>query len=138
MGLEYLFFNTALRDRFVAFAAARDIAATMRQDAIAGFVVELPDSLADAQIAGIEAEYALIMDEQMLLAESDAEWVSHHAVGIRVTLADGSMRAIRIPPAIARRLFEHFSSDEIHEIASAIAHSVENPVDGPICRKPSK
>jgi len=138
MGLEYLFFNTALRDRFVAFAAARDIASTTRQDAIAGFVVELPDSLADAQMAGIDAEYELIMGEQMLLAESDAEWVSHHAVGIRVTLADGSTRAIRIPPAIARRLFEHFSSDEIHEIASAIAHSVENPVDGPICRKPSK
>lgn len=138
MGLEYLFFNTALRDRFVAFAAARDITSTTRQDAIAGFVVELPDTLADAQIAGIDAEYELIMDEQMLLAESDAELISHHAVGIRVTLADGSTRAIRIPPAIARRLFEHFSSDEIHEIASAIAHSVENPVDGPICRKPSK
>lgn len=78
------------------------------------------------------------MDEQMLLAESGAELVSHPAVGIRVTLADGSTRAIRIPPAIARRLFEHFSCDEIHEIASAIAHRVENPVDGPICRKPSK
>jgi hypothetical protein len=135
---EYMFFDEALRDRFVKFAAGHGIAATVRKDEIAGFAVALPDGLADELQDAVDAEYESIMDEQMLLAESDDELVSHHAAGLTVTLADGTTRAIRIPPAIARRLLEHFTTAEIHEIASAIAQSVENPIDGPICRKPAK
>jgi len=138
MGFEYMFFDEALRDRFVAFASARGIASTVRQDEIAGFVVELPDGLDDELQEAVEAEYDSIMDEQMLLAESDAELVSHHVAGVTVTLADGTTRAVRIPPPIARRLFEHFTPGEVHEIATAIAQSVENPIDGPLCRKPSE
>jgi hypothetical protein len=137
MSFEYMFFDEALRDRFVAFARERGIASTVRQDEIAGSVVELPDGLDDEQQDALEAEYDAIMDEQMLRAESDAELVSHHAAGTTVTLADGTTRMVRIPPPIARRLFEHFTSGEIHEIVTAIAQSVENPIDGPICRKPS-
>lgn len=136
MGFEYMFFDEALRDRFVAFASGHGITTTVRPDEIAGFVVELPDGLADNLQDTIEAEYDAIMDEQMLLAESDSDLVSHHATGVTVTLEDGTTRAVRIPPPIARRLFEHFTAGEIHEIASAIAQSVENPIDGPLCRKP--
>ena len=135
MGFEYMFFNEALRDRFVAFASERGIASTVRKDRIEGFVVELPDGLADELQDAVEAEYDSIMDEQMLLAESDEELVSHHVAGVTVTLADGTTRVVRIPPPIARRLFEHFTPGEVHEIATAIAQSVENPIDGPICRK---
>ena len=137
MGLEYMFFDEALRDRFVTFASGHGIASTVRPDEIAGFVVTLPDGLADELQDVLEAEYESIMDAQMLLAESDAELVSHHAAGTTVTLTDGTTRLVRIPPPIARRLFEHFTSGEIHEIVTAIAQSVENPIDGPICRKPS-
>ena len=137
MGFEYMFFDEALRDRFMAFASAHGIASTMRQDEIAGFVVVLPDELDDELQDAVEAEYESIMDEQMLLAESDEELVSHHVAGVTVTLADGTTRVVRIPPPIARRLFEHFTPEEVHEIATAIAQSVENPIDGPICRKPS-
>lgn len=138
MSFEYMFFNEALRDRFVAFATGNGIASTVRQDEIDGFVVELPDDLDDALEETIEAEYDSLMEEQMLLAESDANLISHHVAGVNVTLSDGTTRAVRIPPPIARRLFEHFSPGEVHEIATAIAESVENPVDGPLCRKPSK
>lgn len=135
MGLEYMFFDTALRDRFVAFASALGIPSSVRQDNIAGFVVELPDSLDDAQQEALEAEYEAIMDTQMLAAESDAELVNHHAAGVMVTLSDGTTRSVRIPPAIARRLFAHFSAEEIHEIASALAQAIENPSDLPLCKK---
>ncbi len=138
MSFEYMFFNEALRDRFVAFATGNGIASTVRQDEIDGFVVELPDDLDDALEETIEAEYDSLMEEQMLLAESDADLISHHVAGVNVTLSDGTTRAVRISPPIARRLFEHFSPGEVHEIATAIAESVENPVDGPLCRKPSK
>lgn len=136
MGLEYMFFDAALRDRFMKFAAGHGIASTMRPDTIAGFVVELPDGLAAERQEAVEAEYESIMHEQMLRAEADAELVGHHAAGVTVTLADGTTRSVRIPPPIARRLLEHFTSGEVHEIASAIAQGLENPVDGPLCRKP--
>ena len=135
MGFEYMFFDAALRDRFVDFASARGIASTVRQDVIAGFVVDLPDGLADELQDAFEVEYDSIMDEQRLLAESDAELVSHHAAGVTVTLADGTTRAIRLPPPIARRLLEHFTPEEVHEIATAIAQGIDNPVDEPLCRK---
>ena len=135
MGFEYMFFDEALRNRFVAFASERGIASTVRKDRMEGFVVELPDGLADDLQDAVEAEYESIMDAQMLLAESDTELVSHHVAGVTVALADGTTRLVRIPPPIARRLFEHFTPEEVHEIATAIAQSVENPVDGPICRK---
>lgn len=138
MGFEYMFFSAALRDRFMAFVAEHGIASTMRQDEIAGFVVELPDGLDDDLQNTIDDAYDSIMDEQMLLAEADEELVSHHAFGITVTLEDGSTRAVRIPPAVARRLLEHFTPDEVHEIATAIVQSAENPIDGPICHKPPK
>ena len=137
MGFEYMFFDEVLRDRFVVFVSARGIASTVRKDRMEGYVVELPDGLADELQDAVEAEYESIMDEQMLLAESDAELVSHHVAGVTVTLTDGTTRTVRIPPPIARRLFEHFTPEEVHEIATAIAQSVENPIDGPICRKPS-
>ena len=138
MDSEYMFFDEALRDRFMNFVAARGIASTVRKDEIAGFVVALPDGLDDALEEAIEAEYESIMDEQMLLAESDEDLVSHAVAGVTVTLADGTTRSVRIPPPIARRLFEHFTPEEVHEIATAIAQSVENPIDGPLCRKPPK
>lgn len=136
MGLDYMFFNEALRDRFVAFVTGHGISSTVREDVIDGFVVELPDALNDDLQDTVEAEYDSIMDAQMLLAESDTDLISHVVAGVTVTLADGTTRAIRIPPPIARRLFEHFTPEEVHEIATAIAESVENPIDGPLCRKP--
>lgn len=138
MGFEYMFFDEALRDRFVAFAAGLDISSAARNDVIAGFVVELQEGLADELQDALDAEYESIMDEQMRLAESDEDLVRHQAVGVTVTLADGTTRSVRIPPAIARRLLEYFTPGEAHEIATAIAQSVENPIDGPLCRKPSE
>lgn len=135
MNCEYMFFDDALRDRFVAFVTAHGIASTVRKDEIAGFVVALPDDLDDALEEAVENEYESIMDIQMLLAESDEDLVSHAVAGMTVTLADGSTRDIRIPPPIARRLFEHFTPTEVHEIATAIAQSIENPIDGPLCHK---
>lgn len=135
MGFEYVFFDETLRDRFVRFATGHGIASAVRKDGIEGFVVELPDGLADALQEAVDAEYESLMDEQMLLAESNEEWVGNRVAGVTVALADGSSRVVRLPAPVARRLFEHFAPEEVHEIVSAIAQSLENPIDGPLCRK---
>jgi len=132
---EYIFFDEALRDRFVRFLTDRGIASHSRADEIEGSVVALPDDLADEVMDAIEDEYGLLMDEQMALAEAREGWVTHQAVGISVTLADGQSRQVRLPPDIARRLLEHFTAEETHELVTAIARSLENPKDGPLCHK---
>ncbi|MCP5297295.1 MAG: hypothetical protein KIT42_08715 [Rhodocyclaceae bacterium] len=135
MSFDYVFFNEMLRDRFVDFASGQGVASTVRKDEIEGYVVELPDGLADAMQEAIDDEYESLMDEQMLLAEADGEMVSNRVASVTVEMADGSRRSVRLPAPIARLLFERFSSEEVHGIVSAIAQSLENPIDGPLCRK---
>lgn len=133
--MEYAFFDNGLRDRFLHFLAEHEIAAEVRVDEIAGTVVTFSDEVPDALLDAIEAEYESLMDEQMALAYADPALVTHHAVGVTVTLADGGSRQVRLPPDIARQLLEHFSVEEVHALVTAIAHSLDNPVDAPLCKK---
>lgn len=71
----------------------------------------------------------------MLRAEARPDWVNHQVAGVRFTRADGSAGTVRLPAAVARPLMERFTVEEAHALLSAIAHSLENPVDGPLCRK---
>ncbi len=135
MSIEYIFFNEALCNRFVDFISARGIESEARQDEIDGFVVELPEDIDDVLSDTIEAEYDALMKEQMALAEEDEEWATRQVMGVTVTLSDGESRDIRIQGAIGRKLTERFTPEEIHELVTAVAESVINPVEGPLCRK---
>ncbi|MEP7181784.1 MAG: hypothetical protein ABI886_06335 [Betaproteobacteria bacterium] len=135
MSTDYSLFDEAMRDRFVEFVSATGVASEIRQDPMGGFVVALPEDLADAVLERIEAEYATLMNEQMVDAESKEGWVTHRVAGVTVTLADGRPCVVRLSGAIARRLFEHFTPEEVTALVSAIVQSVDNPVDAPLCRK---
>ncbi|MDD5249389.1 MAG: hypothetical protein PHY45_10410 [Rhodocyclaceae bacterium] len=135
MATEFIFFDAGLRDRFIQFAAARGIVGGVRADAIEGDVVELPDELGDEVAAALEIEYESLMDEQMALVEANEDADAPDVLGVDVTLPDGSACTVRLPPALARRLFDVFAPAEIHELVGAIAASVANPTTGPLCRK---
>jgi hypothetical protein len=134
-GTEYIFFDADLRDRFVQALSARSLACTTRDDVIAGFVVALGTEPDDDTLDEIEDEYDALMNEQMLRAESRPDWVSHRVAGVPITLSDGSPCTVRLPPAVARKLLENFSTEDVREIVTAIAHSLENPIDGPLCKR---
>ncbi len=133
--MEYTFFNDELRERFMQIAAGMGVASQVREDKMEGSIVELSDGLPDEQLSSLETEYEALMDEQMLLAESEEGWVTHQVMGVKVTLADGQPCDIRLQGEMARRLAEHFSPQEIYELVHAIAQSIENPTHGPLCRK---
>lgn len=133
---EYILFDANLRDRFLEFVAARGLAGEVRADPIAGFVVALPDDLADDVEEAIEDEYATLMAEQVSLIEAAGEDSGRTVVRVAATLADGSSRVVQLPADYGRRLFEHFSIEEIQELVSAVVQSAMNPVEGPMCRKP--
>lgn len=135
MASEYIFFDAALRDRFVGFAAARGIPSEVQADAMEGFVVALADDLGDDIEEAIEDEYATLMEEQRDLVEAADGENSRALMAVAITLPDGQPGVVRIPARHVRRLFAHFSIEEVHELVAAIAQSVANPVAGPLCRK---
>ncbi len=134
MSIEFVFFNEALRDRFVQFVLDKGIACQGRKDMMDGFLAELPEDYDEAMSDIIETEYDLLLKEQMVLAESEEGDVTQQVLGVTVTLSDGLPCVIRIHGPLGRRLSEHFTSEEIHTLVSAIAESIENPIDGPLCR----
>ena len=140
MGFEYMFFDEALRDRFVSIVGDRGVACELRADAIEGFVVEgfvveVPDGLPDDLMDAIDAEHANLMNEQMVQAESTEGWVTHQVAGVDVTLADGRSFVVRLPGPIARQLLENFTPDDVQALVTAIAESIEHPINGPLCKK---
>ena len=133
--MEYTFFNQDLRERFIQTATKMGLASKVWDDTMEGSVVELSDDLSDEQMASLESEYEALMDEQMVLAESEEGWVTHQAMGVSVTFADGRTSTIRLQGSMARRLAESFSPEEIHELVNDIARSIENPINGPVCKR---
>ena len=135
MATSYIFFEAELRERFVQALAARGLHSSTRADAMEGWVVELAVEPDDTLLEALEAEYEALMQEQMLRAEDRPDWGSHQVASLNITRADGSPVTVRLPPAVARPLMEHFSAEEAHALVTAIAHSLEDPMDGPLCRK---
>lgn len=134
MATEYIFFDAALCERFIRYAAAQGLAGSMRADPMDGYVAALPDDLADAVEAACEAEYEALMDEQRAEVEAEEGGQARDLMGVSVALPDGTPCVVRLPAGMARRLFEHFAADEIHALVAAIALSVADPQTGPICR----
>lgn len=132
---EYIFFDAALRDRFVGFLAARGIPSELRADAMDGFVVALADDLDDEIEDAIEDEYTTLMEAQRDLVEAADGDQALALMAVAITLPDGQPGVVRIPARHARRLFAHFSVEEVHELVAAIAQSVANPVAGPLCQR---
>lgn len=132
---EYIFFDAALRDRFVGFLAARGIPGELRADAMEGFVVALADDLDDDLEEAIEDEYATLMEVQRDLVEAADGDNTLALMAVAITLPDGQPGVVRIPARHARRLFAHFSVEEVHELVAAIAQSVAHPVAGPLCQR---
>ena len=135
MANEYIFFDAALRDRFVGFLAARGIPGELRADAMEGFVVALADDLEDDLEEAIEDEYTALMEVQRDLVEAADGDNTLALMAVAITLPDGQPGVVRIPARHARRLFAHFSVEEVHELVAAIAQSVANPVTGPLCQR---
>jgi len=135
VGNDYIFFDLELRDRFVQGLSARGLTSSAHDDAMEGFVVALDTDPGDDLLDEIEEMYDALMQEQMLLAEQRSDWGSHQVASLQIARADGSETEVRLPPAVARKLLAHYSVDEARDLVSAIAHSLENPVDGPLCRR---
>jgi len=132
--IEYILFDESLRDRFLKIVAGQGIASEVRADQIEGFVVALSDDLADEVVDLLEDEYDALMVEQRCLIESLDGNKARTLMGVNITLPDGQQRMVPLPAIYARRLYEHFSIEEIQQCVSGIAESVLKPDAGSLCR----
>ena len=136
MGFEYMFFDAALRDDFIALAQARGVNAQHRVDAIEGWVVELPEDMDAPLLAELQAEYDAALDRQREWADTQDGDEARDLMGVEVTLPSGQPCLVRLPPALGRRQIGHFSFDEIKALVQPITASAVDPTPGPLCRRP--
>lgn len=134
MGTEYILFDRALCERFVAFIAEQGITVEMRPDAMEGFVIALAGACDERQELAISAAYDALMEEQYeLVAAEDGGLRSVMAVSVK--MPSGESRVIAVPGELGRRLCEHFTLDEARALIEAIAVAIANPHEGPLCRR---
>lgn len=134
MGNEYILFDRTLCERFVAIIAEQGITAEVRPDAMEGLLIALPEMCDEPAESAISAAYDALMEEQhdLVVAEDSG---SRSVMAVTVKLPDGESRAIALRGELGRRLYEHFTFDEVRDLIEAIAAAIVNPREGLLCRK---
>jgi hypothetical protein len=136
--MEYVFFDEVLQSRFVTLLEQRSVGWDAREDLMGGTIVSISDDLADEAMDEIEACYDTLLDEQSELALQREGWVDKRLAGVQVHLPDGRERTVALTPELANRLLAHFSAEEVAELVNAIAASLSQDFNGPICCYPEE
>lgn len=131
--MDYVFFDSALQSRFTSLLDDHAVAWKVRDDVMGGTIVSISDELAEILQDGIDACYDTLLDEQSALAIQNQGWIDKRLAGVQVSLPDGSMRTVALPPDLANRLLSCFSAEEVADLVNTIASSLRKDYDGPIC-----
>ena len=129
--IEYIFFEAALRDKFVKYAEQRDVPCIASDDTM-GLVVAIPEDLADELIDELEECYDALQDEQAALCKSEGNL--KRLAGFRFNLPDGQSRMLPLQTEMANRLLASFSLEEIQGLFDAVADCTLNPKDEHLCK----
>jgi hypothetical protein len=130
--IEYIFFNAALRDKFVAFAEQRGVPCTASDDSM-GLLVAIPEDISEEMSDEIEAYYESLEDEQEELSKAEGDL--NRLAGFNFSLPDGQQRMLPMPSEMANRLLANFSMEEIQGLLNATAERTLNPnSDDRLCK----
>ena len=129
--MEYIFFDAGLRDRFVGHARSLGVACDLRDDHM-GWIVAVPEDLADDLAESLEAHYDELEEEQSGLM-SQSEGGLRRLAGFQLVLPDGQTCMVPLQPDVANRLLACFSLEEIQVLFDTVARSALNPKDRPLC-----
>jgi hypothetical protein len=130
--IEYIFFEAALRDKFVAFTEQRGVPCTASDDSM-GLLVAIPEDISEEMSDEIEAYYESLEDEQEELSKAEGDL--NRLAGFNFTLPDGQQRMLPLPSEMANRLLANFSMEEIQGLLNATAERTLNPnSDDRLCK----
>lgn len=130
---EYIFFDTRLRDQFVLHARELGVECTLQDDDL-GIIAGVPEDLPEEITDSLEARYEQLMEEQSALVDQTEGGLKKHLAGVRLDLPGNRSCMVKLEPEMANKLFSCFSLDEVQELFAAVAHSIENPDDKPLCK----
>lgn len=131
---EYMFFDHDLRRQFIDFAHDHGVQCEAVEDSM-GLVAALPEDIPEAVSDALERRYDELLELQSERVDRAEGAATHQAAGVRVTLGDGRPCMIKLEPSLVNRLLAAFSLEDVQHLVQAIAHSVENPTDEPVCRR---
>ncbi len=129
--MEYIFFDASLRDRFVELAKGLGVTCDLQDDSM-GWVVAVPEDLADGLAESLEAHYDELQEEQSDLM-SQSEGGFKRLAGFQLVLPDGQTCMVPLQPDVANRLLSCFSFEEIQALFDTVARSALNPKNRSLC-----
>jgi hypothetical protein len=129
--IEYIFFEAALRDKFVAFAEQRGVPCTASDDSM-GLLVAIPEDISEEMSDEFEEYYEVLEDEQEDLSKTNGDL--NRLAGFNFTLPDGQQRMLPLPSEMASRLLANFSLEEIQGLLNATAERTLNPNSEHLCK----
>lgn len=127
----YIFFNAALRDKFIHYAEQRGVACTASDDPL-GLVVDISEDLPDEVFDDLERYHEMLEEEQSKLSRQEGELKS--LASFRFKLPDGQSRMLPVQPEMAQRLMENFSLEEIQNLFDEVARRTLSPAEERLCK----
>ena len=129
--IEYIFFDAALRDKFVKYAEQQGVPCTASEDSM-GLVVAIPEDIPESVSDEIEGYYDALEQEQEDLSRTEGDL--KRLAGFRFNLPNGESRMLPLQTNLANRLLAHFSLQEIQALFDAVADCTLNPQDEHLCK----
>jgi hypothetical protein len=129
--IDYIFFDAALRERFVAFAQARNVPCSVSDDHL-GLLASIPETFPEELVDELEEHYEQLQDEQAELNHAEGEF--NRLAGFRFNLPDGQSRMLPLQTDIANRLLANFTLEEIQNLFEAVAACTVNPGEEHLCK----
>lgn len=129
---EYIFFDSALRDKFVAYANELEVDCTLQDDPL-GMIVAIPEDIGEEHEEALEQRYDELETEQSELMLREDGGLKRIA-GFNYKLPDGSMCMVPLHADVASRLLAGFSMEEIQELFATVARSALNPGEKHLCK----
>jgi len=129
--IEYIFFDAALRDRFMVYAEQRNVPGTAIEDNM-GMVVAIPEEVPDILLDELEEYYDQLQDEQAELSKETGDL--KRLAGFRFNLPDGQSRMLPLQADMANRLMASFSLEEIQSLFDAVAYCTLHPNNEHLCQ----
>ncbi|HLP97038.1 MAG TPA: hypothetical protein VK149_01195 [Sideroxyarcus sp.] len=129
--IEYIFFDAALRDKFVTYAAEREVPCTATDDHM-GLVVAIPEDIPEDVADELEEYYDTLEHEQEDLSRAEGEL--KRLAGFRFDLPDGQSRMLPLQAEMASRLLASFTLAEIQALFGEVARCTLNQNEEHLCQ----
>lgn len=137
---EYTFFDANIASSFAKQCESMGFNVEQRaEESPTGenlFEVLILDAMNDEQAEQIEEIYSdMLFGEQAAQIEGNDGEAIADVCGVQVQLVSGAFTTVAIHPKIMNKILSVLTIDELQKFLAQVAEDIENPKDGPICRR---